>query len=241
MTIPTLALAILWALQGAKQFDVAVIRLSSQPASAGTRVGFDDDLMRISNEPVRLLLRIAFQAQDAQISGGPDWVNTDRYDIQAKIEGKVAEGERSALVRELLLERFQLKFHRETRELNVLALVPAKGGAKVKASPPDGDVHMNTSGGKPVTRATAAAQSMQSLAGYVGNRLGKIVIDKTGLDGRYDFTLEWSPDTDSAATADSAAPSLVTALREQLGFRLETQKAPVEVLVIDHIERPTAN
>jgi uncharacterized protein (TIGR03435 family) len=78
---------------------------------------------------------------------------------------------------------------------------------------------------------------MEMLAGYIGNRLGRIVVDQTGLNGRFDFTLDWAPDQ----ATNSSAPSLVTALREQLGLRLESQRSPVEVLVIDRIERPSEN
>jgi uncharacterized protein (TIGR03435 family) len=96
---------------------------------------------------------------------------------------------------------------------------------------------MNSKAGKQTAQLVATATSMEMLAGYLGNRLGAIVVDKTGLTGSYDFTLEWSPDT----AQDAAAPSLVTAVREQLGLRLEQQKQPVSVLVIDGIERPTEN
>jgi len=123
------------------------------------------------------------------------------------------------------------------REQTVLALVPAKGGPKLNDATAEEGTGMNTSGGQHRSRAVATATSMELLAGYLGNRLGRIVVDKTGLAGRYDFTLEWAPDE----AVESPAPPLITALREQLGLRLETQKSPVEVLVIDSLERPTEN
>jgi uncharacterized protein (TIGR03435 family) len=96
---------------------------------------------------------------------------------------------------------------------------------------------MNTKSGLGTSRLIGTGVSMELLAGYVGNRLGRIVLDKTGLSDRYDFTLDWAPDQ----APDSSAPSLVTALREQLGLRVESQKSPAEVLVIDSIDKPSEN
>ena len=96
---------------------------------------------------------------------------------------------------------------------------------------------MNTSGGPKKSRLIATGTSMELLAGYVGNRLGRIVVDRTGLAGSYDFVLEWAAEE----TPDGAVPGLITALRNQLGLRIEPQKAPVEVLVIDSIGRPSEN
>jgi uncharacterized protein (TIGR03435 family) len=141
------------------------------------------------------------------------------------------------LMQSLLVERFRLKFHRETRELTVGALVVDKGGPKLKIRTEEEGSAMNTSSGPNGWKAIATRTSMKLIASYVGNRLSRIVVDRTGLTESYDFTLEWSPDD----VADSAAPSLITALREQLGLRLEPQKAPVEVLVIDIIARPSDN
>jgi uncharacterized protein (TIGR03435 family) len=141
------------------------------------------------------------------------------------------------MIQNLLADRFSLKFHRENREQPVYALVLAKGGARLKANSDGGVGATNTSVRPGKSRMDGTAVSMELLAGYIGNRLGQIVVDKTGLSGGYDFTLEWSPDQ----AADSSAPSLVTALREQLGLRLEWQKSPVEVLVIDTLEKPSEN
>ena len=117
--------------------------------------------------------------------------------------------------------------------MTVLALVVDKNGPKMKASSDGAASAMNTHG---KSQAVATAISMAELANYVGNRLGRVVVDKTGLTPKYDFTLEWAADA-----SDVSAPSLVTALREQLGLKLESQKSMVEVLVIDSIERPSIN
>jgi uncharacterized protein (TIGR03435 family) len=223
----------------AQRFEVAVIRPTAADSNAGTSFNvFDGGRIRISNEPVKLLIRTAFQLQNAQIAGGPGWVETDRYDIEAKTgrPEKPVPGTLGPYLQDMLAERFHLKSHRETRELTVWALVVAKGGPRVKPKQ-EGEAGGMNSSGKEISRLVATATSMQMLAGYVGNRLGAIVQDKTGLTDAYDFTLEWTPDK----SQDTAAPSMVTALREQLGLRLEQQKSPVEVLVIDAIERPSEN
>ena len=219
---------------------MAVIRLTLAPTTSGTSVDlFEGGRIKITNEPVKLLIRMAFQLQNAQIAGGPGWMDNDRYDIEAKtgLPGKLKPDQISVLMQNLLADRFHLQYHRETREAAGYALIAASGGPKLKPKAEGETAGMNTRTGPGVTRATATATSLDMFASYVGNRLGRIVVDRTGLSGAYDFTLEWAPDPAS----DSAAPSLTTALREQLGLRLESQKVPMQVLVIDRLDRPTEN
>ena len=191
------------------------------------------------NEPIKLLVRQAFRVQDSQIVGGPTWLDTDRYDIEAKTGSpeKVSRDQLGPLMQNLLAERFSLTFHRETREMSVLALVAAKGGPKLKPKAEGGASGMNTSGGQRESHLVATAVSMELLAGYVGNRLNRIVVDKTGLSDSYDFKLDWTPEESS----DSRVPPLITALREQLGLSLQSQKSPVPVLVIDRLSKPSEN
>jgi len=221
-------------------FEVVSIRPAAAAANAGTSVElFEGGRLRIANEPAKLLLRMAFQMQDAQIAGGPAWLDTDRYDIEAKTgrPEKITREQMGPLMQSLLAERFHLRFHRETKELTVGALVISRSGPKLRAKTAEEGSGMNTSGGPERSHLIATGTSMELLAGYLGNRLGRIVVDRTGLTESYDFTLEWSP----GETADSSLPSLVTALRDQLGLRIEPQKASAEVLVIDAISRPSEN
>ncbi len=224
----------------AQRFEVAVIRPTQVAEGAGSSFNvYDGGRLRIVNEPVKLLVRTAFQLQNSQIAGGPSWLETERYDIEAKT-GQPAKPTPDTLgpyLQDMLIERFRLQFHREMREQTVWALVTAKGAPRLQDAAEGEASVMNTSGNKVTSRAVATATSMALLAVYVGNRLGAIVLDKTGLAGTYDFTLEWSPQQSLEATA----PSLSVALREQLGLRLEQQKAGVLVLVIEHLERPTEN
>jgi uncharacterized protein (TIGR03435 family) len=121
--------------------------------------------------------------------------------------------------------------------LTVGALVVASGGPKLKTQAQGEGSGMNTTGDSKKSQAVATGTSMDLLAAYLGNRLDRIVVDQTGLTGRYDFSLEWAPDE----TADSSAPGLIAALRDQLGLRIEPRKAAVEVLVIDSISKPSEN
>lgn len=230
--------------QSPPQFDVAVIRQNPAGAGAGTSFNlFEGGRLKITNEPVKLLIRAAFQLQNAQITGGPAWLETDRYDIEAKTgqSEKLAQEQVGPLLQSLLIERLALKYHREMRELPVLALVSERaqaGPPKLKPATDGETSAMNThsASGKP-QQLVAAATTLDTLASYIGNRLGKVVVNQSGLSSSYDFTLEWTPDD----AADSSLPSLVTALHEQLGLKLEQQRRPVEVLVIDSLQRPSEN
>jgi uncharacterized protein (TIGR03435 family) len=226
--------------QPPQNFEVAVIRPSQVATSSGSSLNlFEGGRLRITNEPVKLLIRLAFQVQNSQIVGGPSWMDSDRYDIEAKsgLPGTILPSQLHPLMESLLIDRFHLKFHWEMRDLQVLALTVAKGGPKLKPASEGEASAANTSGGAHKSQLAATGTSMALLAGYIGNRLGRIVVDKTQLSGSYDFTLLWAPDEG----ADSPAPPLVTALRDQLGLRLESLKSPTKVLVIDSLERPSEN
>jgi uncharacterized protein (TIGR03435 family) len=188
-----------------------------------------------------------------QLVGAPAWVDDAKYDIVAKADelediSKLSPDQEDAYIKRqnqrvqsLLADRFQLKFHSEVRQLPVFALVVAKGGPKLQAAKAG-----QASGfyaGHP-GRLNCAGVSMSELADDLPeDGVSRVVLDKTGLTGRYDFKLRWTPDDTpaDAAAPDSGEGSIFTALQEQVGLKLEPQKGPVEVLVIDHIERPSEN
>ena len=146
----------------------------------------------------------------------------------------------------LLSDRFKLITHFESKDLPVYALVPAKEGPKLKdAGPPQNPTDMSLHGGGSGL-ITAQHITMPFVAQHLSDRLGRLVIDKTGLTGYYDFKLEWTPDETEGngvppPPADRTGPSLYTAIQEQLGLKLETQKAPVKILVIDRAEKASEN
>jgi uncharacterized protein (TIGR03435 family) len=187
-------------------------------------------------------------------------MKTELFDIKTKGDGTGPDPSRAPSdaefrkfdyanrqrTRAMLAERFQLKFHRETKELPVYALVLAKGGHKMKANNGDAPPNMRMNRGL----LTSQRMPIQNLCNALANQLGRPVVNHTGLDGNFDYKLEWTPDpspsipgdsAEGAATADPGGPSLAAALLEQLGLRLESKKAPVEVIVIDRVTKPTEN
>jgi uncharacterized protein (TIGR03435 family) len=223
-------------------FEVASVKPSPPDAPGMFTRYLPDGGVRFAGATLKNLVSIAYGVRQFQISGGPRWIDTDRFDIEARAEtsGAVTPLQRKTgeRLRSLLADRFQLALHRETKEHTVYELVVARGGPKLQESKE----------GKNMVRAgrgTVKGQSvgLAMLAMNLANELGCPVIDKTGLSGKYDFDLTWTPIPPSAASPSEApdGPSIFTALTEQLGLRLESKKGPVEVLVIDSAERPSKN
>jgi uncharacterized protein (TIGR03435 family) len=262
------------------QFEVASIK--PDKSGDGQHV-----MMRMINSPndgrfyatnvtLKLLLRTAYGVQDSQISGGPSWTNSERYDIEAKSDGSVdselrrMSPDQGKLMKErmlqaLLADRFHLMLRHETRNLPIYALVVTKNGPKLQSSRNDDEIKGpdGMRGPGAIFRMTAGGQmtfqgaSMPMLAQFLSQQLNRTVMDKTDLKGIYDFTLQWAPDEsevampngtgnspqapDIAPAPDSSGSSIFTSLQEQLGLKLESQKAPVDTVTIDHIERPSQN
>jgi uncharacterized protein (TIGR03435 family) len=174
---------------------------------------------------------------------GPDWLTTERFDIQAKFPADTPPQQVRQMTQTLLAERFKLTLHRESRQLPIYALVVGKNGPKIHTVE---DGQGRTTGA--LGRLEATKIPMQKLADLLARLTGQQVLDATGLKGVFDFTLEWSPDeTQKMPPPDDGAavgsgPSIFSALQEQLGLKLEGRKGTVEILVLDHIEKaPTEN
>jgi len=194
------------------------------------------------NVTVKSLLITAYKLQEHQLVGGPPWLGTDRYDIVAKPEDKASADEVLEMIKTLLAERFKLKLHHETRELPVYALLVGKNGSKMKASSTGDDNH-NADTRRGVM--TGQNLSLEMFVIILSNQLDRPVVDKTGLAGNFDLQLEWSPEA-SRPSAEAvgtvpSGPSIFTAIQEQLRLRLEATKGPVEVIVIDSVEKPSEN
>jgi len=228
----------------APAFEAASVKPNlSGPGHSGTdRVGGS---LQMTNVTLKTCITLAYGVTEPQVLG-PNWLDSERYDIVAKADSKAPRDQFVRMLQSLLADRFKLALHRETRELSVYALVAAKGGAKLKKV--EGSA-ANGSGSSSSHRGsmTAEAVPMSKLADLLaGPRfdLGHPVVDKTGLDGVFDFTLTWTPENSSEPSRDDpkAPPPIFIALQQQLGLKLEPQKAPVEVLVVDHAEKaPTEN
>jgi len=234
-----------------------------------TPVGFS-----ASNVSLKALIQQAYGVEENQILGAPGWLGSERYDMEAKVGSSdtdalhdLSPDQRRLMLQPLLADRFQLKVHTELRDLPVLALVVAKGGPKLHEAKP-GDTYPNGlkgfdgEGGPGMMlmrpgQLTAQGADLSAVARQLSLQLGRTVEDRTGLTGKYDFTLQWTPDRDpspmpgapqpgqqgpgATLSTDSSEASIFTAVQEQLGLKLESRKAPVEVLVIDHVEAPSEN
>jgi uncharacterized protein (TIGR03435 family) len=186
------------------------------------------------------LINVAYGLMNGLVTGGPEWVTRgfDRFDLQAEAENpaKTTEAELRAMLRSALVERFDLKFHRETVERPGFALVAGKNGARIKVSSA-ADTSLSFGGqgkpgtGQPVT-ITARKITIAGLAGLLSSIKQVPIVDETGLAGDYDVTLNWDEDQ---------GPTLATAVQEQLGLKLEAQKVPISLFVIDSAQKPSAN
>ena len=253
-------------------FEVASIKPT---AETGFRTGIQmvpGGGLRVSGATLKMLLTIAYDVREFQIVGGPGWISSDRYDIMAKPAGSGSDTQASELgqmtdaemktareqlqqrLQALLAERCQLAIHRETKEQSVYALLVGKGGPKIQP------VETKTAGGPPRMMmghgmVNGQGVELQMLATALSNQLGRPVLDRTGLTGRYDIRLQWTPDPGQSMTPlggpppgvqappppDPNGPSIFAAVQEQLGLRLESQRGPVEMIVIDRVEKPSEN
>jgi uncharacterized protein (TIGR03435 family) len=222
--------------------EVATIK-PSRPDEHGPRLHFEGRRFSVIHISLSQLVQFSYGIQQREIAGEPDWVNSETYDIAAEPDG---EGEPSikqwqSMIKKLMADRFQLKFHYDKREITVYALTVAKSGPKLTRSQGDPSQPPGLGfgpGNMGATNATMAdiAEAMQQGA------LDQPVVDQTGITGRFDLRLRWTPDDLHSATQSAdAPPDLFTAIQEQLGLKLVSTKAPVDVLVIDHVEKPSAN
>jgi uncharacterized protein (TIGR03435 family) len=230
------------------EFEVASVKrnlLGSRPWLAPPVSG----RFTATNVTLRMLIRVGWPQK---VSGGPSWVLTDGYDVSAVApEPNVSRDEFRLMMQNLLKDRFALKVHTETHEAQVYVLLPAKNGLKLPDAKPEPCIY-GWKGQDPDPQAGCAGMnvtpesivdekvSMQWFASVLAGVLGRPVLDKTGFTGSFKVLLEFAP-VAPGRDADSTKPSLFTALEEQLGLRLESRKGAEEVLVIDHVERPSAN
>lgn len=230
-------LAIALQAQPRATFEAASIKPHPEPINV-SRSNTSGTYATWTAETLLDLIVEAYNLKYYQVTGGPNWAASDHFDINARAADgpPLTQESLRPLVQSLLTDRFQLKVHRETKEISVYALMLAKSGSKLK------DPDMNgreayTMGNNTGLHIVQSHGTMQQLAEQLSNTAGRPVLDKTGLAGQYAWKLDFNPNN----TSDSDIPSMSTALQDQLGLRLETQKAPIEILVIDSAEKPSAN
>jgi uncharacterized protein (TIGR03435 family) len=276
-----------------RRFDVVSIRRNTSGAQGGTTQGVTGRYTA-TNISIRMLIRNAFRVLESQIIGGPtlstaDYMSAEKFDITATFTGQATPEDRAAMLRNMLIDRFKLVTHRETRELPVFALITARqdgrlgpqlkpaadpacdsaealkereasrGGPPMPApgGPAGGRGRGPNCGGMQFGPGSYIARSVQlsQLVTSLANQgpitgIDRVVIDRTGLTGRFDFELSWRPPAPPAglvaaggapAAVDLDRPDLFVALQEQLGLKLDPQRAPVDVLIIDSVAMPTEN
>jgi uncharacterized protein (TIGR03435 family) len=250
------------AVASAQKFEVASIKPSSSSDPRTLLQVLPGGGLRTSGATLRFLLTLAYQVRSFQILDGPGWINSDRFEIIATIDRsrpdgdepsdptKVTPGQFTIMQNEmrprlmaLLAERFGLRVHRETREQPIYELIVGRGGPKIDAATGNfGGLHIAKN------QFVGEGATIEMLSTALANQIGRAVADRTGLVGSFNFKLNWTPDEsippnggDSVSTLDQGGPSIFTAIREQLGLELRATKGPAEVLVVDHVEHPSAN
>ena len=234
-------------------FAVSSIRPSGPDSGTGLSVKFlPGGRFVAKNANVRLLIKIAYNLNDDQVSGGPAWIGLKRFDVDATMDTASTtdssampdSAQRRLLLQRLLRDRFQLKLRSETKEMSTFALVVAKNGPKLtKSATPEGETRLRGSMG----HMTAENASMDQLAAAVEDSVGHPVRNLTGLDGRYDFKLDWTPDQGVPSTpgntsdADYSGPTIFTALQQQLGLSLQARKAEAPCVFVESVELPSEN
>jgi uncharacterized protein (TIGR03435 family) len=225
------------------RFEAVSIR-PSQPGGQTEGLSFAPGGRFIAtHSTLKGLIRVAYNVRAHQISGGPNWLDSERYDVLTRAEGNPDTAHVRLMLQAAFADRFKLVIHRETKNLPLYALVLAKNGPKFSETSSSDDF----SGfriGRGMLSGHSATPTM--LANTFSNWVGRSVIDETGLKGRYDFKLEWIPDDRDSTKPDEKTEfqpgsSLFAIVQEQLGLKLEPRKGPVEVLIIDNAEKASEN
>ena len=244
-------------------FEVASVKPAPPPTPGMIKVqmGGDPGMIDYKNVSLKTVIARAYQMKEFQISG-PDWIETARFDILAKVPPNAPKEQIPPMLQNLLAERFKLTVHREQKVMPVYAMVVGKGGLKVK--PLEGDPEGSMSNRfSPKGRAFSGQMTLAALAAALSQMLDRPVLDLSGIKGAYDIDLEWVPDEHESGaltkmrimggqagggaeahgeTPDSNGPSIFAALQEKLGLRLDGRKSPVDILVVDGAEKvPTEN
>jgi uncharacterized protein (TIGR03435 family) len=241
------------------KFDVVTVK-PTPPGRPGKNIGFDGHRFLFRGANLNDMIALGYGLHTKQIEGAPDWAGTDLFDVEGTpdVPGTPNQKQMASLLQNLLADRFQLKFHNEKRDLSVYAITVAPGGPKLTSTTaaPNDPSGMGFGGfGSQGVTAVGRNLTMSDFAMWFQSGVtDRPVVDQTGITGRYDIRLKWTPDDSQFAQfggsgvhppapsdAADAPPNLYTAIQEQLGLKITAVKAPDDVMVIDHVEKPSAN
>jgi uncharacterized protein (TIGR03435 family) len=229
-----------------KEFEVASIRVSSPGISLENSGGsYSPGRFHAKNLSLKELIKVAYQLDGFQLSEGPSWMDTDRYFVEAKAESNVDRDQINQMLQAMLVKRFNLKFHREWRESSIYELVVANGGPRL-GEPQQAGIDDRRVSGPMRHHPEFINVSVPELASMLGTLLRTRVVDKTGINGRFNFKLSYRPDgrrygEPNEDTTNLDSESLFTAMQNQLGLKLQSVKGKVDILVVDSADRPTEN
>jgi uncharacterized protein (TIGR03435 family) len=226
-------------------WEVATVKPSDPNDPNGQHVRMRGRHITFLDTTVEQFLLLGYGVQKSQLSGEPDWVKTQKWDVDGvpDVDGDPGWQQLQTLVRKILHQRFALKLRHVQRKMPVFALIVTKGGPRITLNTSDPNGMMAQQNGTVNGQHTEDIKnaSMSELTQVLQFHVDRPVVDQTGLKGRYDFKLKWTTDESKLPTDANAPPGLFTALQEQIGLKLEPVKAPAEVLVIDAVQRPSAN
>jgi uncharacterized protein (TIGR03435 family) len=250
--------------QPSLEFEVASVRPAASNTVGSTIQGLPGGRLNIRNMSLKEIIVVAWRIQPFQVAGAPAWLDSAHYDISAKSGDGANQSDLTLMLRALLVDRFHLKFHRETKELPIYSLVIAKKHGELGPGLTESTDRDCTT--DPSSRSVVEARKLFGLqcgemAAYGGQiravsipldrltpRLSRLmdreVVNKTGLTANFNIHLEWTPERpqgDALSPPEVEGPSIFTAIQDQLGLKLESQKGPVDILVVDHVEKPSAN
>jgi uncharacterized protein (TIGR03435 family) len=226
----------------AQRFEVASVKPSSADPSSSSGIKTGHGRLDANNVTLQRCIIGAYGVGPHQISGGPDWLESDRFEISAKADRPIDDDAvLMVMLQSLLAERFKVVLHRETKTISAFVLEVARNGPKLEKAEA-GEAGTSTSTSNTGVTIVAHNTDMDSFARILSRKTDLPVVNHTGLDGVFNFKLHWTPDSAKPlndGTVEEA--SVFTAIQEQLGLRLRSRKAPVEILVIDHAEEPSQN
>jgi uncharacterized protein (TIGR03435 family) len=242
-------IVLLGSLAWSQSFEAASIKLNNS-GRAGQGISTYPARIKVINSSLKLCIQMAWNVKDFQVSGTTGWMDTEHYDIDAVAAEPFKKDEYREMLKTLLAERFGLAIHTEMQDKAGFALVVAKNGSKLPPLVEDPSVQFSrTPSGDVMLKAPNV--SMAQLASALSMMLSGIVVDKTGIEGRFNASFQWTPDQPMRLKSGEPAPapppdatpgpSIFTAIQEKLGLRLESRKVPTEVIVIDRAQRPSEN